>query len=215
MPSVPPMPHLRPIEQGQSSPDPCAPRGAIWIAHDQLAPQGGPRQSFDLDLAPGCSQRLQRGGSDDLGVVTIGHDHSAAIGTEIRTVKRGAVKARWQTPVEPVAMFEVIAPLAVAEQVTAGDLDLDDHDLPFAIDPHQVGTPTAAQRHLGETPDFIAGKQPGNPARHQRGIGRHVLRSGRGHRPRMEHSANKVKPGTAARAIRRCVDPLRLSAPMP
>jgi hypothetical protein len=69
-----------------------------------------------------------------------------------------------QAPVEPVAELEVVGPFAVAEQVGARGLDLDDHQLALGVDSHQVGAPAVAQRHLGERPDVVAREQPADAA---------------------------------------------------
>jgi hypothetical protein len=57
-------------------------------------------------------------------------------------------------------MIEIVGPLGIAQQIGAADLDLHDHHPPLCVDPHQVGPAAIAQRHFGQAPDAVAGKQP-------------------------------------------------------
>jgi hypothetical protein len=67
-------------------------------------------------------------------------------------------------------MVKVIGPLAVTQQVGLAHLDLDDDHPALGVDPHKVGAAIGPQRHFGQAPDIVAGKQPANAARHgQRG----------------------------------------------
>jgi hypothetical protein len=60
-------------------------------------------------------------------------------------------------------MIEIVGPLGIAQQIGAADLDLHDHHPPLCVDPHQVGPAAIAQRHFGQAPDAVAGKQPADP----------------------------------------------------
>jgi len=142
----------------------AAPLQRVRIVQRHQPPQRGAGEAFGLDLAAGGGQLVQRGGAQDLGVVAVGHDHAAALGQERRRVQRRAVERRWQAPVEAVAVLEIVGPLAVAQEVRAADLDLDDDDMPARVDPHEVGPPATAQRHFRQAPDVVTGEKPGDAA---------------------------------------------------
>jgi hypothetical protein len=69
-------------------------------------------------------------------------------------------------------MIEIVGPLGVAQQIGAADLDLHDHHPPLCVDPHQVGPAAIAQRHFGQAPDAVAGKQPADSPRHGQRLAR-------------------------------------------
>ena len=53
-------------------------------------------------------------------------------------------------------MREIVGPFAVAEQVGARHLDLDDHHLTAGIDRHQIGAPATVEQLLSFKPgDFV------------------------------------------------------------
>ena len=141
-----------------------APLQGLRIALGDQPPQGGAGEAFGLHLAVSGGQLVQRGGPQDLGVVAVGRDHAAAfgekrVGFQWRTVQRGR-----QGPVEPVAIVQIVGPFAVTQQVGPAHLDLDDDDVAFGIDAHQVRPPSTAQRHLRQAPDVVACKQPSDAA---------------------------------------------------
>ncbi len=150
------------------------PGRAIGIARHGQPPQRGARQPFDLDLAPRGGERVKRRGAQDFGVVAIGDDHPAAVGAVVRAVERPAIEPRRHPPEEAVAMIEIVGPFAIAQQIAALDLDLDDDHPSLGVDPHQIGAAAVAQRHFGQAPDIVAREQPRDPAAHGfggRGLG--------------------------------------------
>jgi len=110
----------------------------MWVNRDQLPPQRGAREAFHFSFAPRGGQRDRWRGSQDFRVIAIGNDYPASVGQEIFGIQHRAVKMRREAPVKPVTMIEVVGPLAIAEQIGAADLDLDNHDLALGIDAHQV-----------------------------------------------------------------------------
>jgi len=173
------------------------------IEADELAPQRGPGEALDLDLAARGGERMARCRPDDFRVIGVGDDHAAAVGPEVGAVEAGAVELGRQAPVEAIAKIEVIGPLAVAQQVAARGLDFDDYHLALGVDAHQVGTAPVPERHLGQRPDVVAREQPADPARDGHGATLGRIReggeSGRfGHARSLEQIRNVVKRGTAA-----------------
>lgn len=130
------------------------------IGADHLPAQGRARQLFHLDLAPCRGERHQRGRPQNLGIVAIAHDQTASIRPERFRLHAGAIERGVQPPEEPVAMLQVISPLAIAHEVRPADLDLHDDHVALGIDPHQVGPPPATQGHFGKAPDPVPGEQP-------------------------------------------------------
>ena len=80
--------------------------------------------------------------------VAIGHDHAAAIGTEALALERAAVEAGRYAPEEAIAEIEIVGPFAIAQQIAALDLDLDDDHPTLGVHSHQIGAPTVAERHF-------------------------------------------------------------------
>jgi hypothetical protein len=101
---------------------------------------------------------------DDLGIVAVGDDQAGAIGAEIVAVEGREAEAGRHRPIEEVAIIEIVAPFAVAEQIGARDLDLDDDQPALGVDRDHVGAPAVGQRHLANREHVAAEEQPGHAA---------------------------------------------------
>ena len=87
--------------------------------------------------------------------------HPERLGLEWR-----AIEALRHRPEKPVAIIQILAPLAVAEQIGARDLDLDDGDHAAGIDRHHVGAAAVGQRHLADAEQIEVEEQPRDAPRH-------------------------------------------------
>ena len=103
-----------------------APEGILGIIKGNSATQTCACQPFNFNLAAGGCQWLGRRGADDFSVIPVSNDYPAAIGAIIVRFQRTAIKTGRQSPIEPVAMFEIIGPFVVAQQITPTNLDFDD-----------------------------------------------------------------------------------------
>src|SRR5690606_13504188 len=180
------------------------PAAAVRVEPHELAAQRGARKPLHLDAAPCSRERLARCGADDLGVILIGDDNSAALRPEVGALQAGPVEFRGQAPIEPVAEVEIIRPLAIPEQVGTCGLDLDDDHLTARIDPHQVGPPPVAERHLGQSPAVVTREGAADAAsqRWRTAFSRWNGRSrskGFAHVPCLEQRRNTVKFDEARR----------------
>ena len=90
-----------------------------------------------------------RGLAHHRGIVTVGDDQSRSIG-QIPLLLEDSREVRRHRPEEAVAIVEIIRPLAVADKIRLGDLDLDDREASLAVNRHQVGAPPVRQRHLAD-----------------------------------------------------------------
>ena len=83
----------------------------------------------------------------DRRIITIGDQQTGFVRQEMRLVEQAA-QALGHRPVKAVAIIQIVAPLAVADQVGAADLDLDDRQMAPGIDRDQVGAAAVGQRHF-------------------------------------------------------------------
>jgi hypothetical protein len=128
-------------------------------------PQRSAGKALGLDLAASRGQRHERRRPENLRVIAIGNDHPAALRQERRGIERRAVQLRRESPVEAVAIVQIVGPFRVAQQIGAAHLDLDDGDPALGVDAHQIGAASAAQRHFGQAPGIVAREQPADSAR--------------------------------------------------
>ena len=93
--------------------------------------------------------------AQDRGVVAVGDDHARSLGQERFAVQRAMVEPGRHRPEEAVAMVEIVEPFAVAEQIGARHLDLDDDDLAARVDRHDVGAAAAVERHFAHRRQIV------------------------------------------------------------
>jgi len=155
------------------------------IGTHQMATQRGAGQPFHLCLATGGGEGQGWRRAQNFGIVTIGDDNPAGVRQERFCFQAGTIKVRGKTPIEAVAMVEIIGPFAIAQQIGPADLDLHDHHAAFCIDTHQIRTATVAQRHFRQAPHVITRKKATDATRH----GQRLAFLNDGHGNRFDHAA--------------------------
>lgn len=97
-------------------------------------------------------------------VIAIGHDQASIVRKEALLFEEVG-EVRRHGPKESVAIFEVVGPFAVAQQVRLGDLDLHDRERALGVDRHKVRAAAVRQRHFADSEEIVPAKQPGYAAR--------------------------------------------------
>ena len=146
-----------------------------------------------LGVARAVPEGLQgeRRGPHYFPVIAIGNDDSATVRSIAFAVQRAVIEPRGHSPVETIAMIEIIGPFAITQQIAPLDLDFDDDDPPLGVDTHKVRPPPATQRHFGQAPYVVACEQPRYAPRD---MGRRMSVQKRfRHVGEMEHTPNIVK----------------------
>ncbi len=76
-------------------------------------------------------------------------------------------------------MRQIIGPFAIAHQIGARHLDLDDRDIAPRIDRHQVGAASAVQRDFGDRDQIVPQQHATHPTRHLRRDQRGIVSNGK------------------------------------
>ena len=126
-------------------------------------------------------------------VIAIGDDEPGAIIAQAAAVEGREIEAARHRPEEAVAIIEIVGPLAVAHQIGARNLDLDDDQLAFGRKRHHVGAAAIGQRRFAEREHVGAEEHPGDAARDIAGDEREIVEAavgtrieGAGHRADLE-----------------------------
>src|SRR5439155_9116943 len=98
-----------------------------------------------LGLAPRRRERAMRGLTDHRSIVAIGNDQPR-LAWQIALFVKDPRQERGDRPVESIAIFKIITPFPIADEVSLSDLDLDDGQAALRINRHEVGAAAIGQR---------------------------------------------------------------------
>lgn len=99
------------------------------------------------------------------GIVAVGDNQSRFTWKKALFLQNECEVRRYR-PEETIAKFEIIGPLAVADEIGLGDLDLDDRESPFAVDCHQIRPAPVGKREFANCEQILATEKASHAARY-------------------------------------------------
>ena len=96
-------------------------------------------------------------------IVTVRNDQPS-FARKISLFLEDSGQVRRNRPIELIAIFKIIGPLAVIDQVGLGNLDFDNGEAALCVDRHQVGTAAIGQRNFTNGEQILPAQKPSQPA---------------------------------------------------